>query len=157
MTRMLKRWSQALFFIQILVFPVSAWAICGATATNLDFGVYDLFARTPNLGTGTITVSCDEAPPADVSIQITPSLNSGLLTPRRMIGPNAAFPLDYNIFTDASMTTIWGDGTGASSSVFLKNVTKNKSRTVIVYGTIFPSQNVPSGSYQDSLTATIMW
>jgi spore coat protein U-like protein len=151
------RWGMGLFLGLSLLLPGHAGADCSVTATDLRFGSYDLFARTPNAAVGTLTVFCNEAPPADVAIQISPGSGPDGFTPRRMQGPAGDSGLDYNVFTDPAMTTIWGDGTGSTASVFLKNVTKNKSRSVNVYGIIFPGQNVPSGAYGDALTATITW
>lgn len=65
--------------------------------------------------------------------------------------------LNYNAYIDAAGSVIWGDGTSSTSTVSLKNVTKNKPRTVTAYGVIPALQAVAVGAYSDLLTVTIVW
>jgi spore coat protein U-like protein len=50
---------------------------------------------------------------------------------------------------------IWGDGTGGTSTVFLKNVKKNRPVNTTIYAIVPPQQNVSIGTYSDILTVTI--
>lgn len=134
-----------------------AYAACTVTTTGINFGNYDVFNTVALNSTGTITVGCDEAPPPKVTVSIGASLNSGGYIPRKMKHTSLADTLSYNLYLDAAGTSIWGDGTNGTSTVLFTNVTKNKLRTVTIYGIIPPSQNVTIGSYGDLVTVTILW
>ena len=132
-----------------------AHAACRVTTTGLDFGAYDVFAATPRDSTGTVTVSCDQSPPPDVVISIGPSPTSGGFNPRQMRRASGTDRLNYNLFSNAGMSTIWGNGSSGTSTVFLKNVKKNRPVINTIYGRIPPGQDVSVGTYTDVLTVTI--
>lgn len=70
--------------------------------------------------------------------------------------------LNYDLYTNSTRTTIWGDGTG-STQVVADSLTvpalfgtSNKDNTV--YGRIPGSQSTTrTGSYNDSITVTITY
>jgi spore coat protein U-like protein len=65
--------------------------------------------------------------------------------------------LQYNLFTDALHTIIWGDGSSGTSSVsdsYILNLLST-TRNYTVYGQIPASQNVAVGAYTDSIIATV--
>jgi spore coat protein U-like protein len=64
--------------------------------------------------------------------------------------------LNYNLFTDAARSAVWGDGTQGTSTLSSK-VQRNKPWVATVYGRIPAGQNVPVGLYSDTLTVTIIW
>ncbi|GAB4369010.1 MAG: hypothetical protein Kow00128_14830 [Deltaproteobacteria bacterium] len=135
-----------------------AHAACNVSATGVAFGSYDVFAPAPLDSTGTVTVSCDEVPPPNVTVEIGPSPGSGGFNPRRMRHASRPDRLDYNLFTDATRSAVWGDGTAGTQTVFLKRVKRQKPPVVTtIYGRIPPGQNVPVGDYFDTLTVTITW
>ena len=142
----------------LLLVGARAHAFCNVSATGVNFGAYDVFSTMPLDSTGTVTVSCDEVPPPDPVISIGLSGNSGGFYPRRMRRSSGSGMLEYNLFTDPSMTAVWGDGTAGTSTVLLKNVKRQKPPVVTtIYGRIPPGQNAPSGAYGDTLTVTIVW
>jgi spore coat protein U-like protein len=132
-----------------------AGAACSVSATGVNFGAYDVFVTTPLDSTGTVTVTCDQAPPPDVVIAIGPSGTSGAFIPRQMRTAASPDRLNYNLFTNAGRSTVWGDGAAGTSTVFLKNVTKNRPVVATIYGRIPAGQDVSVGSYSDFLTVTI--
>ena len=132
-----------------------AAAACSVSATGVDFGAYDVFATTPRDSTGTVTVTCDQSPPADIVVAIGPSGTSGGFIPRQMRSPASTDRLHYNLFVNPGKSTVWGDGAPGTSTVFLKNVKKNRPVVTTIYGRIPPGQDVSVGSYSDSLTVTI--
>jgi spore coat protein U-like protein len=145
-------------FLTALLFLLlagEAGAACSVSATGVNFGAYDVFVATPSDSTGTVTVSCDQAPPVDVTIAIGPSGTSGGFIPRQMRSPSSPDRLNYNLFVNAGRSTVWGDGAAGTSTVFLKNVKKNRPAVTTIYGRIPPGQDVSVGSYSDSLTVTI--
>ena len=42
--------------------------------------------------------------------------------------------MNYNLFTTASMTTVWGDGSAGTSTVLLRKVNGNRPVTTTIYG-----------------------
>jgi spore coat protein U-like protein len=132
-----------------------AGAACTVSATGVTFGAYDVFVAAPLDSTGTVTVTCDQAPPPDVVIAIGPSGTSGAFIPRQMRSASSPDRLNYNLFTNAGRSTVWGNGAPGTSTVFLKNVPKNRPVVTTIYGRIPPGQDGSVGTYSDSLTVTI--
>jgi spore coat protein U-like protein len=60
--------------------------------------------------------------------------------------------LDYNLYTSADRSAVWGDGHGGSQ---LMTVRKNKVTTLSVYGQIPAGQDVAIGTYTDPIVATV--
>jgi spore coat protein U-like protein len=132
-----------------------ARAACTVAATGINFGSYDVFVTAPRDSTGSVTVSCDQSPPTDVTVAIGPSATSGGFNPRMMRHASRPDRLNYHLFTNPSMNVIWGDGTAGTSTVLLPRVKKNKPEIATIYGRILPGQDVSVGSYSDRLTVTI--
>ena len=128
-----------------LLLAGEAGAACTVSATGVDFGAYDVFVATPLDSTGTVTVTCDQAPPVDITIAIGPSGTSGGFIPRMLRNVSSQDRLNYNLFTNAGRSTVWGDGAAGTSTVFLKNVKKNRPEVTTIYGRIPPGHDVSQG------------
>jgi spore coat protein U-like protein len=137
-----------------------SWALlqsCEVTATTLPFGPYDPTNPSPLDATGTITVTCSVALVgllASWTLALSPG-GSATYTPRRLA--NGAATLQYNIFTSAARSTIWGNSSGNTGVI-------SDSQTLLVgshsthytmYGRISPLQDARPGSYSDSIIVTI--
>ena len=123
---------------------------CTIHTTGVSFGTYNVFATSPLDSTGSVTYRCNG------NVNITVTLNKGGATtfnPRRMLKGSEA--LTYNLYLDASRTTIWGDGTGGTQVYSNPSTPNNQDVTVTIYSRIPASQDVSAGSYSDSITATI--
>ncbi len=142
--------------ILIFFWTVNSEAACSINATSMNFGSYDVFSPAPLDSTSTVTVACDSFT-FFISIAIGTSPNSGLFNPRQMKHLTGPDLLNYNVYTNASRTTIWGDGTGGTGFGFIFFVPPNRTRIRTVYGRIPPSQDIPAGPYGDTLTVTITW
>lgn len=152
-----------IFFLLCLVLfilpLVSAHAfVCNVSATGLNFGGYDVFSSTPLDSTGTVSVTCNMPPqhpraPMMVKVSLSPG-NSGNFTQRWMQQTAGPDTLRYNLYTNASMSTIWGDG-GSSSSIFTGEVTSASPLNTTIYGRIPAQQNVRAGTYSDIITVTV--
>jgi spore coat protein U-like protein len=134
----------------------SVHAACSIAVTPLNFGAYNVFAVVPLRSTGTFSISCNEAPPPNVTLSIGPSAATGIFNPRQMRQSGGSDALVYNLFTDSAMTQVWGDGI-TGGNVLQQKVTKNKTWNAIVYGNLPAQQNVSAGIYSDSLVVTIIW
>jgi spore coat protein U-like protein len=151
-----KKLNKGFFFFVFLLLPFESQAACSVSTTSVNFGAYDVFSAIPADSTGGITVACNEAPPPTVTIAVGPSLNSGGFLPRQMKHLQRADLLNYNLFTDTTRSTVWGDGTQGTFTLRNK-VFKNSPWVLTIYGRIPAGQDVSLGSYQDVLTVTINW
>ncbi len=129
-----------------------AAASCSVSATNLAFGDYDSLGGLPVDSVGSVTVSCILS--LGYNIELSQG-GAGSFDPRTLI--SGANTLDYNLFTDATYLTIWGDGS-ASTAVVSGSVGLLLLPVVhTVYGRIPGGQNVAAGSYADTITVTVVF
>jgi spore coat protein U-like protein len=141
----------------------NANAACTVSTTPVNFGSYDVLSSASLDSTGSVTVDCSVGvsppnPPVDVLITIGQSANSGSFNPRKMKNATGRDLLNYNLYSDTTMVSIWGDGTGGTSTVILSKVNKNAPPVVTtVFGRIPGGQDVSAGPYSDVLTVTITW
>jgi spore coat protein U-like protein len=132
--------------VLVLALPPASYA-CTVSVQGVNFGSYDVFNHAPADSTGSVDVRCDAAQPYSIAL----SAGGGAYALRLMA--NGARTLGYNLFTDATRTSVWGDGTAGSVVVNGNAVTASH----VVYGRIPARQNVRSGVYADSLLATITY
>jgi spore coat protein U-like protein len=130
---------------------------CSVQASGVEFGVYDPFSPAPTDSVGTLTVSCDG--PAGIAVAFAIRIGtggSGVYGPRTM-RDGTTWQLGYNLYTSASRTLVWGDGTGASSTITDGFALSGRrvTRSYPVYGRIPARQNVAPGRYVDSLVVTL--
>jgi len=138
--------------------PVTGNAVnCSVSATPVSFINYDVFSTIPTYSTGTVSVSCNNPgnKPMPVTIAIS-SGSSGTFNPRLMNAAIGTDRLNYFIFTDATRTVIWGDGTGGTSIVS-NTVSKTAPWNATLYGSLPQRQNVSAGNYSDTLVVTVTW
>ena len=124
---------------------------------NVNFGVYDPFAASPNdSGQGSVSVGCDSNPWTTFTVSIGPG-SAGVFTPwRTMEHVTTGEPMNYNLYTSSARTTIWGDGTQGTSTVSGSSK-KNNPRTLQIYGRIPIAQDVRNGNFSDVLVITVNW
>ncbi|MGQ0588201.1 MAG: Csu type fimbrial protein [Sphingosinicella sp.] len=153
MRRTESRWLLAAAMAAVLIVGTPADA-CTVSATGVMFGAYDPRATGPDDGTGAIDIACH---PSDQSVNIALSTgSSGSFSARRM--SSGAAQLDYNLYTGTSRTVVWGDGSGGTSTVTLTegNVSGGRRRfSADIFGRIPALQNVPAGSYVDTIVVTV--
>ncbi|MFZ0747425.1 MAG: spore coat protein U domain-containing protein [Terracidiphilus sp.] len=118
---------------------VAAQTTCTLAITTLNFGTYN---DTLLNGTATGTVKCAGA----WNIPLNAGTGAGATeTVRKMTGPGGA-EISYELFTDATRTTNWGNTTG-------NEVTGTGNATVTVYGQIPAGQYVAQGTYTDTISS----
>jgi len=141
-----------LFFALLMACPAFLHGQCTVSAVGVNFGSYEPLSSTDSTSTGTITIYCD----ADyaVTVLIGPSPTSGGFNPRRMMNASGPDLLSYNLYTTGSMSAIWGDGTGGTSTV-QRQVLKRTNTDLIVYGRAPAGQDVAVGQYSEALLVTI--
>jgi spore coat protein U-like protein len=140
--------------LALALLPGAARAACTVSATGVAFGAYDPRSATPDDSSGTIEVAChpsDHAP----EVGLGPGLH-GSVAARRMSSGSAT--LDYGLYANAGRTAVWGDGAQGSTGQTLAGGTVSggtRRFTGTIYGRIPAGQNVPAGSYDDTLIVTI--
>lgn len=154
----MKCW-RAVLLTGVLLLPTRALAlleICTVATSPVAFGAYTTGATSPTDATGTVTVTCTAV--LSIAVNYTIRLGtggSGSFAPRRM--SSALGTLPYNLYSNASRTIVWGDGSGGTGTVSdgyalgLLVVVRNYS----VYGRIPAQQNVAPGVYADTLFVTV--
>ena len=123
---------------------------CTISATGLTFAAYNPANATPDAGTATLTINCTNY--ANYSVALNGG-GSGSVTARKMT--NGTYSLGYLLCTTVGCGTIWGDGTG--STVAQTGTGTGANQTLTVYGQIPINEAAISGSYSDTVTATITY
>lgn len=136
-----------LLALTLLPQPTTAAPGCKVTVSaDLTFGSYDVYSPAPLTTTGRVRLSC----PASTNPQITLSSGgSASFVWRELRSTTGA--LRYNVYMDAAMSLVWGDGTDGSS-VFTAPSGKEQ---VVLYGRIPAGQDPTAGDYADSLQLTL--
>ena len=134
--------------------PVAAQAACTVNTTAVNFGAYNVFTGSPDDATGRVRLRCTGPRPPSVTVHLDKG-GAPSFTPRQM--RKGSETLDYNLYQDSTRTVIWGDGTGGSQPVVQPNPPLGMNIDVTVYGRIPAGQDVSSGSYSSTVTATIFF
>ena len=132
----------------LALLPGLAYAAgCTVTVVNVAFGGYDVFQQQDTETTGSVNVTCDS------SASYTISLSAGLGTFAARAMLSGSQQLSYNLFTDPQRLTIWGDGSSGTATVSASGT----GASYTVYGMIPARQNVPAGTYSDTITVTVTY
>ncbi|MCX7173361.1 MAG: spore coat U domain-containing protein [Proteobacteria bacterium] len=120
-----------------------------ASANPVNFGAYDVFAALPNNnGVGSLRISCNGGGgPFDVTLSTGQSNN--YVSRLMRSGANS---LDYNLYTSAARSVVWGNGSGVSQTM---HAAGNTTTTLSIFGQIPAGQDAAVGIYSDSITAIV--
>lgn len=121
---------------------------------GVSFGSYDVFAPTPLRAAGSMTLRCNGNRSYLAQIQLSTGA-SGSYAPRQMRAGPAA--LGYNLYLDAGATAVWGDGRAGTRSWGPVTLAPHQNHTIPVFGVVPAQQDVPVGSYADSVSVTIIF
>jgi spore coat protein U-like protein len=137
-----------------------AWALlqsCTVSATPVNFGLYNPLSGTPDIATGTVTVTCTVTLFGlleNWTVALSTG-NSGTFSARLMT--NGASSLSYNLYTTAAYSNVWGDGSG--STTLVSGSTPLSVGTTItnytVYGRLPARQDSAAGTYMDTIMVTL--
>jgi len=144
-------------------FVVSATvlAVCQMSATAINFGTYIPGNGTTLKANSTISIQCTSGTNAP-TLALNAGASGGTMANRLMLGPGAA-KLQYNLYTSASYGTVFGDGTGGSSTVPVTIGTASFTTPVhvTVFGEFLDSAAnrlaAGAGTYTDTVTATLTY
>jgi spore coat protein U-like protein len=146
-----------LLFTLFFIGEIQAANVCTPTISNINFGNYDTLSSSPTDSQTSVTVSCTASWTYNVIVAIGPSQNPGGFNPRQMKHGTSDY-LGYNLYQNSSRTNpVWGDGTQGTSTYTIPSIQKSHPATVNIYGRATAGQDLPAGSYTDSLTLTIYY
>jgi len=141
-------------------FGVSATvnANCLVAANALNFGTYTPGAGNVDINT-TLSVRCTKNTAYTVSLN--PGTTTGAAFTQRLM-TNGTDTLQYNLYTSAARTTVFGDGTASTGTQTGTGagLAAASAVTHTVYGRLVDStanQNVSAGSYSDTITVTVSY
>jgi spore coat protein U-like protein len=125
-------------------------ASCDVTAANLDFGNYTSGAGSDTTANTTVDVTCTNG------TNYTIALDGGSVShdpSARAMSAGGSNVLNYGLYTDASCTTVWGDGTGVSTTISATG--DGTAQPATIYGRIPAGQYVPATQYTDQITVQV--
>lgn len=134
----------------------SVSANCTIATSPVAFGAYDPVVTNNSSaldGTGTVTVTCTSGSTGTVTLGQGANADTGssdTLPVRRMLAGTSDY-LTYNLYSDSGRTTVWGNTAGTG----VDRTGTGASDAVTVYGSVAAGQNVPAGSYSDTVVATV--
>ena len=128
---------------------------CNVSGSTLSFGTtINPIGAVPIDASSTLTVECTN------STTFTLSLNAGInaggftnFSQRKL--KNGSYTLSYQLYTDSGRTTVWGDGTGGSSTY--GGTGTGNLQTVYLYGRLPTLTGAVPGTYTDTVTVTITY
>jgi spore coat protein U-like protein len=125
---------------------------CTISTAAVAFGSYDpvvTHAAVDLDSTGSITIACTKG--ATPMIGLNSGGNASGST-RRLVDGSSNY-LTYEVYKDAARTSLWGNSGG---DLFTPAAAPSKSpRTFTAYARVTSNQDVPAGSYADTVTATV--
>ncbi len=126
---------------------------CTVSVTSVAFGTYDTISPADDDSAGTLSLVCH------------PSVNSPKVeigggssgSPLARTLRNGAVTLDYNLYSDAARTIVWGDDSTGSSVTLSGGASAGGQRRFNrpIYGRIPALQPVGAGLYSDMLIVTV--
>jgi spore coat protein U-like protein len=127
-------------------------ANCRVVSTNtLNFGSTGIWTSAVD-ASATFDVQCTNSTPYDVGLDLGANETG---TTRRMVhGSDATQFVNYELYSNAGRTTVWGDTVDTDTVDGTGNGT---NQTMTVYGRV-PVQTVSKpGAYSDTITVTITY
>lgn len=130
-------------------------ANCTISTAAAAFGAYDPIvtnATTALVGTGTVSVDCTSGAATTVTLGqgANPAATSTAAAPLRRMLAGTSY-LSYALYSDTARSVVWGDTT-ATGVAYTGTGT---ATALTVYGSVAAGQNVPTGSYADTVLATV--
>jgi len=126
-------------------------AVCEVTATDLSFGTYTAQAGTPLLGTTLLQATCTPGSTYNIGLNEGTSPGATVNQRKMVLGAQA---LNYQLYSDTSRTTIWGNTPGTDT---VTGVGTGLAVDHTVFGSVPAKQVIPAGDYQDTITVRIYY
>jgi len=120
---------------------------CWFSASDLSFGNYN---GTVTNATSTIQVDCSSGTPYNVGLN--QGTHGGSVTTRKM--QNGTHLLSYSLCQNSTCATNWGNTIGTDT---VAGTGSGVAQPLTVYGQLPASQSVTTGTYTDTIVATITY
>ena len=127
---------------------VTVDASCSLATTPLAFADYSPLDATAENGTGTVVLTCTTGTTATIALD-TGAHSVGA---QRKMQSGASGTVNYNLYQDAVRSVVWATGANVLSATAAPDT---NPRTYTVYGLIPAQQGAASGSYTDTVVATV--
>jgi len=130
-------------------------ALCSVTAANLTFPAVDPLS-TQTDGATTVTVKCTKNSPYTVGLNA--GTTTGATIAQRLMA-NGADLMNYNLYTDAARSTVWGNSAVAPTWVSGTGAGMQTAQVLNVYGRVASGQtNLAVGTYTETaITVTVTY
>jgi spore coat protein U-like protein len=134
---------------------------CTVNATGIAFGNYNPLSPAGDSSVGSWTVTCNAIGSGSATVAGTLTLStgsSGSYAGRTMKSGTRA--LQYNIYATPSHSQVIGDGSAGTLALSDSGtVTAGQVYQITgsMYGFMPPSQDVPAGTYTDSIVVTVTY
>ena len=130
-------------------------ANCTIATGAVAFGTYDPISThaLANLdGTGSVSVTCTSGAATTVTLGQGANAGGGSTdaAPVRRMNAGSNY-LSSSLFSDAGRSTVWGNTAGTG----VAHTGTGATTAITVYGRVGSGQNVPAGSYSDTVVATV--
>lgn len=145
----------ALAALAALATPAVRAAIsCSVSATGVSFGIYTPLQTGALAANGTIAISCTGVLYDVATVSLSTGL-SGTYTNRTLRSGAAA--LDYNLYTNANGSQIWGNGNGGTGTGQAVLWFFAPTVNLTVYGAVNAGQDPVPGTYMDTITVSVAY
>jgi len=137
---------------------------CTISTTPISLGTYDpLAGGAPLDSTGTVRVQCSATTILEglfgVNVSIALSQGSSGSYAARTLRQAPASTMQYNLYTSAARTTVWGNGSGGTGTVggAVGGLFSGQPspRNFTIYGRVPPGQDPRLGPHSDTITVTV--
>src|SRR6266852_659519 len=130
-------------------------AQCSVSAVNLTFPAVDALSSQTD-GATTVTVKCTKNSPYTVGLNA--GTTTGATIAQRLMA-NGADSMDYNLYTDAARSTVWGNSASAPTWVSGTGAGMGTAQVLNVYGRVASGQtNLAVGTFTEpTITVTVTY
>lgn len=139
---------------QVRITITESCDIQAVAASDIDFGTHARSTGAPAEAQGTLQVTCTDGTP--YTIGMSPGANATSTTAsanNRRMSDGAGNFIAYGLYRDSARQDFWGEVAGTDT---LASTGTAAAQDITVYGRA-PSTNAPTGSYSDSVIATITY
>lgn len=124
---------------------------CTITLNDINHGTVTTLAANNDAASVGDKITCSFADVYSIAFDV--GTGGGTYGTRTLA--NGANALNFNVYSDASHTQVWGDGSGGSAAVTGTSTGGNVADPLTVYSRVFgPQTGKPEGTYSSTITAT---
>lgn len=116
---------------------------------HMTFSNYPIGGDAPIDSTGSVNVNCTGT---GYDVLVGRGLDPDIT--RRMADDSSNY-LNYEIYADSGRTNVWADNTSGGVNTYQSGAAG--ALTHYLYGRIFEGQDVPLGTYSDTVAVTVAW